>query len=97
MKAAGLVRTILLQIVTATIAVLLVSALWADPAAVDRHRQADGILAPRFVAAMNEFQLAHNPNDADHFLKVSAKDKQRWRAAVDAWRELEHAMKEAGY
>jgi len=90
MTAAGLVR----RVVFLAIAGLT---LFADPAAIEIHRRADGVLAPRFIAAMNEFQLAHNPNDADHFLKVSAKDKQRWKAAVDAWRELEHAMRDAGY
>jgi hypothetical protein len=54
---------------------------------------ADKVLLPRFAAAFNEWALAHKPKHAT----IDAKDLERWRAAVKAFKELVAAYKEAGY
>jgi Ser/Thr protein kinase RdoA (MazF antagonist) len=65
------------------------------------HAYADGILAPRFHAAVNEFEF-HHPRDKtpgawDHVLSTDKGDAERWREVVDAWEIYHRAMKTAGY
>lgn len=68
----------------------------------EAHRYAEGVLGPQFHALFNEWSYRH-PQDrqagsGDHVRgKVDAKDVARWHAAVKAFRDLERAMKAAGY
>jgi len=69
--------------------------------AIESHRYADGVLGPRFFAAMNDFVYQH-PHDSkpgawDHVHTLNAGDLQRYRAVRSAFREMDEAMKRAGY
>lgn len=65
---------------------------------VDAHRRADGILYPRFMAAMNEFALDHGePNDPGHFDKLHTQDVEHIRAVRETFKAWDQAMKQAGY
>jgi hypothetical protein len=70
-----------------------------DPA--QAHQWADGIYAPEFDAAYNRFRATHpadrKPGSWDHVQTVNAGDRDRWAEARDRWRDLERAMKAAGY
>lgn len=75
-----------------------------SPSAADAHYRADQVMLPRFVAAFNDWRQNHpswSPNDPasvrDHLAKIDAKDQKRWKAAKDAWHEVEKGMNEAGY
>ena len=65
------------------------------------HAYADGVLAPRFHAAVNEFEFRHprdkTPGAWDHVLTIDKGDAERWRELVDAWEQYHRAMKTAGY
>jgi hypothetical protein len=62
----------------------------------EAHRQFDGVLHPRFIAAMNEWALAH-PRTPEHYATFDVKDAKRWQAVRAAWRELDEAAKRMGY
>jgi hypothetical protein len=70
-----------------------------DPARA--HQWADGILAPEFDASYNRFRATHpadrKPGTWDHVQTVNEGDRDRWREARDRWKELDRAMKAAGY
>ena len=70
-----------------------------DPASA--HQWADGIYGLQFDAAYNKFRAMHpadrNPGTWDHVHTVNEGDRDRWRVARDRWRDLERAMKAAGY
>ena len=65
------------------------------------HQWADGIYGPAFDSAYNRFRATlpadRNPGTWDHVQTVNEGDRDRWRDARDRWRELERAMKAAGY
>lgn len=64
----------------------------------DAHLRADGVLFPRFEAALNEFALDHGgPNDAGHLDKLNKKDLENIRAVRETFTAWNDAMKLAGY
>ncbi len=69
--------------------------------AVEAHKYACGVLLPRFVAAVNDWRYQHpedRPGQAwEHCHKLDAGDVKRWRVVREAFRELDQAMKRAGY
>jgi hypothetical protein len=67
----------------------------------EAHRYADGVLGPRFHAAFNEWSYRH-PRDPEgreweHCRRLDAGDVERWRRARDAFRDLDAALRRAGY
>lgn len=66
--------------------------------ATEAHREADAVLYPRLVAVMNEFALGHGTLETPgHLNKLNAQDVERWKATRAAWKNLDEAMKRAGY
>jgi hypothetical protein len=90
-----------LALAAATLA--LAAALWAaiPHDAVEAHKYADGVLMPRFTAAVNDYAYQH-PQDKpgrewEHCARLDAGDMKRWRLVREAFKELDQAMKRAGY
>jgi hypothetical protein len=86
--------------------ILLILILLAIPAipskipsdAKQAHKEADAILHPLLVAAMNDFSLHHGGiDDPGHLDKIDAQDKVRIQAFRDAFHKWDDAMKKAGY
>jgi hypothetical protein len=69
--------------------------------AVEAHKYACGVLLPRFVAALNDWHYQHpqdRPGQAwEHCEKFCAKDAARWKLVRESFRELDAAMRRAGY
>jgi hypothetical protein len=93
-------RTLAQCVVLSAIAALAVCA--ALPAeATEAHRYADAVLMPRLSAAMNDWWYQH-PRDPEgkegqHCRGLDAADVRRWRTVREQFRELDAAMKRAGY
>ena len=69
--------------------------------ATEAHEYADGVLQPRFVAAVNDWAYQH-PQDRpghlwEHCQVLDAGDVKRWQKVRETWRELDRAYKRAGY
>lgn len=90
---------LLLLLLLLSAAVLVLAALPHD--AAEAHQYADGVLAPRFHAAFNDWAWQH-PRDregraGEHCRKLDAGDLKRWKEVRQTFRELDQAMKRAGY
>lgn len=87
-------------VVLSGIGALIVSAgLPVD--AVESHRYADGVLVPRLTAAINDWWYQH-PQDGlgregQHCHNLDAADVRRWRTVREQFRQMDDAMKRAGY
>jgi hypothetical protein len=84
------------------LAVLAFAGTPTDPR--QAHAYADGVLFPRFTAAMNEFSFEHpkdREGDAHRWehvkFKSDVKDRQLFTEACRAFDEWKRAMKRAGY
>ena len=65
------------------------------------HKYADALLVPRFVAAFNDWTLLH-PTDPPghewaHCKRLDRGDVARWQQVREAYRNLDRALKRAGY
>jgi len=81
------------------LALLLVTVLVASKVpldAIESHHEADTVLYPAFVAAINDWVNQH-PRDEAHYRKFDKRDKERFELARKRWRDLDDAMKRAGY
>jgi hypothetical protein len=97
-------RESLLLLVVVALAVVLIAKLNAGdiPTSPNQaHAYADGVLAPRFHAAVNEFEYRHprdkTPGAWDHVQQLDKPDTERWREVVKAFEQYRRAMKTAGY
>lgn len=84
------------------VALLLVAALFgAIPQdSIEAHRYADGVLAPRFHAAFNDWNYQHPQDNAgpwSHCQKFDAGDAKRWKLVRESFKALDEAMQRAGY
>lgn len=84
-----------------TLVGLLAMAGGPKPEQTDAHKYADGVLLPRFSAAMNDWAWQH-PQDAQgqpgsHVHTISVGDVKRLQVVRQAFKEWDDAMKRAGY
>ena len=67
----------------------------------ESHAYADAVLEPRLSAAYNDWRYQHpkdkKPAAWDHVHTLDAGDLKRYQLVRQAWRELDEAMKRAGY
>jgi hypothetical protein len=64
----------------------------------EAHKQADSVLYPLLIAAMNDYGLNHGGvNDPGHLDKIDAKDKKRVEAVREAFKAWDGTIKQAGY
>lgn len=94
------IRTLAEGVIICAIAALAVcAALPTD--ATESHRYADGVLVPRLTSAINDWWYQHprdpEGKDGQHCRQLDAADVRRWRTVRDQFRELDSAMKRAGY
>lgn len=88
-----------ISIVAAVIAVCLLAAI--PSVSSESHAYADAVLEPRLSAAYNDWRYQHphdkRPGTWDHAFALDAGDVKRYQVVRAAWRELDEAMKRAGY
>ena len=94
-KAAGIALLVLLGLG------FLVQAGSLPTEATEAHKYADGVLLHRFTAAVNDWQYQH-PQDKsagtwDHVHTLNRGDAERWKTVRQSFRELDEAMKRAGF
>lgn len=72
-----------------------------SPDATEAHKYADGVLLQRFTAAVNDWRYQHPQDrpgkDWEHCGNLDAGDVRRFQTVREAFRELDQAMKRAGY
>lgn len=68
--------------------------------AVEAHKYADGVLFPRFHAALNDWHYQHPQDRAgkpwEHCGRLDAGDVKRWQLLRESFQALDAAMKRAG-
>lgn len=86
-------------------AILILAGLALCQGAADEAKQAhlyaERVLVPKFISVMNDWTSQH-PQDApgkegEHANRLSRGDHARWQAVKKTWRDLDEAMKRAGY
>lgn len=86
-----------LALFTALVAVLVLGEIPRDP--IEAHRYADGVLLPRFTAAVNDFVYLHPKDPPEkpwaHCETFDAADAARWRLVRETFRNLDKAYRRA--